>query len=166
MTEDTGKVEISKENLDYYGQLTDEATAEYYNWLKQILMLAAGSLTVLVSLRNQILPEAPKAIYLLQLSWILFAVTIVLALFALRGHHILLFNAARDLFKTAIGKSDVKAGMVEAPKIYSIFGQVTPWVLVSAVLSLTLFGILNLGYKAPQTIEAPKTQITIPKNIN
>jgi len=157
-------VSISKDNMKYYAQLTDEATTEYYAWLKQILTLASGSLTVLVALRNQILPADPKAILLLQLSWLLFAAAIILALFALRGQHILLFHTARDLYQAATNPKIEKVGMTTAPKIYSKIGQATPWIFVSAVVALALFGIVNL-IPVPKTIvETPKTPASISEN--
>jgi len=154
-------VKISEENLKYYGQLNDEATNEYYAWLRQILTLSSGSLTVLVSFRNQILPSYPKAIVLLQLSWFLFAVSIVLVLFALRGHHILLFHAAHDYYQAAIAQKKDTVQETKVPGIYSKFGIAVPWVFVSAVVALTLFGIVNLNPATKTTPETQKTQVTI-----
>jgi hypothetical protein len=131
-------LKMSPENFASYGKITDDATNEYYAWLKQILTLASGSLTVLVALRNQILPEHPQGLILLQLSWFLFALSIILALFALRGHHILLFHTARDLFQAATGQKSDKVGATTTPKLYSKLGQTTPWVFVSAVVLLSL----------------------------
>lgn len=160
MTDDK-QVKMSGENFKCYGQLTDEATSEYYAWLKQILTLASGSLTILVALRNQILPDVPKTIYLLQLSWLLFAVSIVLALFALRGHHILLFDAARDLYQSATGQKNKQAGGTTTRDIYTKIGRAVPWVFVAAVVALTLFGIVNLIPATKTTPETQKTQATI-----
>ena len=154
-------LKISPKDLTSYGQITDDATNEYYAWLKQILTLASGSLTILVALRNQILPEHPQGLILLQLSWFLFALSIILALFALRGHHILLFHTARDLFQAATNQKNEKVGMTTTPKLYSRLGQITPWVFVSAVVLLTLFGILNLTQGAKTRPDIQKTQATI-----
>ena len=155
-------LKISPDNLNSYGQIIDEATKEYYAWLKQILTLASGSLTVLIALRNQILPEHPQYLILLQISWILFALAIVLALFALRGHHILLFHTAQDFRQAATSQSsDTVAGMTKAPDIYTRFGQIVPLVFVSAVVALSLFGILNLSQGAKTKLETQKTRATI-----
>ena len=59
---------IPIQNYDEYCQIVDEGTKEYFAWLRHILTLSAGSLTILVALQNQFLPSAPKALFLLMLS--------------------------------------------------------------------------------------------------
>jgi hypothetical protein len=137
---------MNKENFDTICRLGDEATLEYHSWLKQILTLSSGSLTILVSLRNQILPEHPQSLILLQLSWFLFALSTILALFAIKGHHILLFHTQQDCIRAATDETcEQVAGIATVPKAYQIPGVIVPWVFVLAVVSLSLFGILNLN---------------------
>ncbi|MDF7808396.1 hypothetical protein P4E94_13155 [Pontiellaceae bacterium B12219] len=135
---------ISESALIQYSQLIDEGTLAYFTWIKQILTLSVGSLTILIGLRNQIAPGIPQASIILQISWFLFAASIVLSLFALQGQHILLFHTAQDCLNAVKSGMDKGAGSVSIPNKYRICGQITPWVFVSAIVSLTLFGILNL----------------------
>jgi hypothetical protein len=145
---------ISESHLSEYRQLADEATLVYFAWMKQILNLSSGSLTILIALRSQLAPGTQKATILLQISWILFALSIVLSLFALQGHHLLLIHTAQDLIQSAKAQKTNSAGFVPYPTARRKIGQIVPWIFVSAIVFLTLFGIVNL---TPDTKTKPET---------
>ncbi len=136
---------ITKDDFDTINQLTDEGTKEYFIWLRHILTLSLGSLTLLVALQNQFLPAAPQALFLLKLSWILFAASIILALFALAGNHLLQFHTAREYFRAAKSQETNVVRRTEIPEPYKTIGRIVPWVFVAAVVALTCFGIVNLN---------------------
>ena len=78
--------------MDSAKSVLDAATVEYFAWLRQILTLSSTSLTVLIALRSQLVPEHPQSIWLLQLTWIALMTTIASALWATAGHHKLLLR--------------------------------------------------------------------------
>ena len=152
---------LSIQDYEEYSRIIDEGTKEYFAWLRHILTLSAGSLTILVALQNQFLPAAPKVLFLLKLSWILFAVSIILALFALAGHHLLLFHTAQDYLKLATRHETSAAGHTSVPEPYKKLGRIVPYFFVSAVVALTLFGIANLTLQNKTIPAIEKKQGTI-----
>lgn len=69
----------------------------YWGWVRLVLSLATGALTVLVSLQGHYVPKQPAHPWLLVLGWALLVVSIVAGLWALRWSHIGPLVAARNL---------------------------------------------------------------------
>jgi len=150
-------------NLDEIERLLTAGTSEYIAWLRSILTLSSGGLTLLVALQGQFVPQSPRLILLLQFSWILLAVSVLLSLFGVAGLHRLYFAAVVKLVLEESRNQGTEAGDRRAPPIpmpepYRSCGRIAPWAFVLAILSLCAFGIANLPRQSPASTPASGKQ--------
>jgi len=141
------------DTLDELERLITAGTTEYIAWLRGILTLSSGGLTLLVALQGQFVPESPRLIALLQFSWILLAVAVVLSLFGVAGFHKLYFSAVQSVLMGARNPESGAVGRiappVPIPEPYRSCGRIAPWAFVLAIVSLCIFGIANLPSRSP-----------------
>ena len=134
---------------DELERLVTTGTSEYFAWIRGILTLSSGGLTLLVALQGQFVPKAPRLLFLLQFSWILLAVAVVLSLFGVAGLHKLYFAAVVELvLKEAHSRESARGGRLAPPlpipEPYRSCGRIAPWAFVLAIVSLCMFGVANL----------------------
>jgi len=66
-------------------QLLDEHHTNYYQWMKHLVTLSSGGLTILVSLRSSYIPDSPIGLWLLSGCWLLLCLSLLSGLYALYG---------------------------------------------------------------------------------
>jgi hypothetical protein len=121
----------------------------YYNWIRQIVTLSFGSLTLLVLLQNTYIGPSPKLIWLLLTSWALFAVTVLSGLLALYGEscgRLEIANVLKSVSATIRRtKSDYSSGGVYKMRpIFAVSYHVTIFCFLAAIVCMTLFASINL----------------------
>ena len=124
----------------------------YYGWIRLVLSLATGSLTLLVSLQGHYVPKQPIYPWLLVLGWVLLGLSIVAGLWALRWSHMGPVVAARNLRRLRNKAGDHGAAVIlqrggggaapPASHRWSIWLMSTSF--VSALLLLCAFSAVNL----------------------
>lgn len=138
-----------------FEQVVSDSTKEYFSRLRSILGLSSASLTILVGLQSQFVPQQPRLLFLLQLSWVLLAVAIVLALFGVAGLHHLRFRFAEKLIDQALIREMRAAGRrgiyVPIPQPWRTCGRCAPWAFVLAMVCLCVFGVANIGHQPKPT---------------
>jgi hypothetical protein len=70
---------------DVERQLLESHLSSYYSWIKHVVTLSSGSLTLLVALQNSYIPPNVKNLFLLKISFIFLALTILTGIIALYG---------------------------------------------------------------------------------
>jgi len=150
--------------MDSAKSVLDAATVEYFAWLRQILTLSSTSLTVLIALRSQLVPEHPQSIWLLQLTWIALMIAIASALWGTAGYHKVLMRLYVS-HRRAEQIRDQTSEMIPVPRFYLRCGKIAPFAFLVALLSLGVFGVLNIGTHSvnkPATLPAGTTAPAIP----
>jgi len=134
----------------------DAATNEYFAWLRQILTLSSTSLTVLIALRSQLVPEHPESIWLLQITWIALMIAIASSTWGTAGHHKLLLRGYES-YRRAEETMDPRSERITVPRFYLLCGKTAPVAFLVALICLGVFGVLNVG-----TPQANKSTIATP----
>ena len=124
----------------------------YWGWIRLVLSLATGALTLLVSLQGHYVPKQPVHPWLLVLAWVLLVLSVVAGLWALRWSHIGPLVAARNLRRLRRKAGDAGAvavlarggggAMPPANHRWSIWLMSASF--VSALLLLCAFSAVNL----------------------
>lgn len=125
----------------------------YYAWIRHVVTLASGALTVLVALQNSYIPDNPQGLELLIMCWVGLVLSILLGVVALFGEALTPLDCVRELrevrrhygdnvaaewFERDVGKNPRK-GFLYAQKAL-------PWFFVGALSCLCAFAIQNLPY--------------------
>lgn len=131
----------------------------YYAWLRQILGLSSGALTLLVALQGSYIPQHPVGLPLLRWCWCLLALTILSVLVALYGESAIPLAAAnglrkiwRDQGEAAVAAHLRNNSSPPSPAIYLWSARVAICAFALAVIAMASFAILNL---APPKQELP-----------
>lgn len=123
----------------------------YYGWLRQIVTLSFGSLTFLVLLQKNYIPENPQYLWLLLVSWGLLALSVLSGVLALSGEFQIHLDAEHYLGKVV---SQLRKGghldspiptILEPRPIFQISNRLTISCFLSALLFLTLFASININ---------------------
>lgn len=124
----------------------------YYSWIRQVVMLAAGCLTVLVSLRNSYYPANLPVPLLLKACWAGLGLSILLGLVALRGEAQTALDAIVNMHNIRDNCGDRRAAHMinqnllttsqKSRYIYAARAFYLSFAL--SLLCLSLFAILNL----------------------
>jgi hypothetical protein len=129
----------------------------YYNWLRQILGLASGALTLLVALQGSYIPQHPVGLPLLQLCWGLLAASILSSLLALYGESAIPLDAANNLRRMFHAKGEAQTALYiqrndYAPpkRLYEWAEKATVLCFAASVVLMALFGAINLSHSPPQ----------------
>lgn len=124
----------------------------YWGWIRLVLSLATGALTLLVSLQGHYVPKAPLHPWLLVAAWVLLLVSIASGLWALRWSHVGPMTAARNLRQLRARLGDAAAvqhlqqgtSQLPAPATH----RVAVWLLSASFLlalaALCTFSALNV----------------------
>jgi hypothetical protein len=144
-------------------QLLDEHHNYYYQWMKHLVTLSSGGLTILVSMRNSYIPDSPTALWLLSGCWLLLCLSLLSGLMALYGQAASPLDAALRLKTSRKNEGDLKTlaqamygGFVIFPhKIYryAYFGATLFFGI--ALVSLLCFAVMNRG-SSQKSPEVPK----------
>lgn len=124
----------------------------YWGWVRLVLSLATGALTLLVSLQGHYVPKQPVHPWLLVLAWVLLVLSVVAGLWALRWSHMGPLVAARNLRRlrrkagdagtVAVLERGGGGAMPPANHRWSIWLMSTSF--VGALLLLCAFSAVNL----------------------
>jgi hypothetical protein len=124
----------------------------YYDWIRQVVTLAAGSLTALVALQGHYVPRNPAHPRTLAIAWVALALTILFGLLALRAESSLHLASARRLRAIRATHGDAYATRFVRRSTGMGPGWIHRWsvnlMLLSflvALVSLCFFSIANLG---------------------
>ena len=125
----------------------------YYAWIRHVVTLASGTLTILVSLQNNYVPDNPRGLPLLILCWAGLFLSIALGLVALFGEAQTPLDAAKNLQKRrhlygdGVIAKQLEKNSKAAPKKNFLYAQkALPWAFVGSLCCLCLFAIMNLPY--------------------
>lgn len=135
---------------DVIRRLCIEGNQKWYDWVRQMLTLSSSGLVLLVSLQANYLPKQPIAIWLIQTSWGSLAATIASAAIILFGEHASHFESAREMQRALNTQgfpaaAQLAQGTYQPKRIYVIATRALPCFLTIAMLSLTIFALLNVG---------------------
>jgi hypothetical protein len=136
------KSDSHSESLDF-GDAAQTARAKYFDWVRQMMTLSAGSLTLLIALRNTLLGEHPRWTILLQASWAAFALSVGCAAIVLFSDHATLRSwVVAKMSREFDGGPPVP--MIFPPRpIFQWASRAFPWLLAAAFVLLCAFAILN-----------------------
>ncbi len=127
------------------GQVGNQSTERYYDWVKQMLSLSFAALTALVALQNNYTPGSDIARYLLWGTFLSLAASVVCAAIDLRGAAQGLRAQSRQM-ATDVQKpfENRSAGYVGSPPLLAnIASDALPWILALSVSCLCAFAIVN-----------------------
>lgn len=123
----------------------------YYGWIRHVVTLASGSLTVLVALQNNYIPENPQVLPLLKLCWVGLGLSISLGVVALFGEVQTPLDAAKNLRKNRQLQGDhyaakrIEKNIGTNPQKGFLYAQkALPWCFVASLCCLCVFAIMNL----------------------
>jgi hypothetical protein len=136
-------------------RLSGQHVKPYYDWLRQILGLSSGALTLLVALQGNYIPQHPVGLPLLQLCWGLLALSILSALLALYGESAIPLEAANHLRRMVRDEGEAVAALYVRNNTFAPSPAIYGWARKSTVLSfalsvvlIALFGVINLSHPA------------------
>jgi hypothetical protein len=137
---------------DIERRLVEQHIVPFHNWLRQLVSLSSGTLTLLVGLQNHYIPQHPTSLWLLRVCWGCLAIAVLSGLVALRGewqNPLDAFSALRRKRANhgdAAAAADIEQNSSHAPRfIFRAAVQITFWCFILSVLTLAAFAILNLG---------------------
>lgn len=139
---------------DIERRLVLEYGEKRYNWHHQLVTLASGGLTLLVSFQANYVPQNPEYIYLLSICWAGLAISILSGVLALVGAAQTPLDVAVSLsrHRDVHGDSETIAHLNQTNGIsqrerlpYQIAERLVVGSFVAALVSLALFAILNIG---------------------
>jgi len=129
-----------------------EHMAPFHGWIRSIVNLSAGALTLLVGLQGQYVGPHSKGLWLLRLSWGILASTILTGVFALMSEWRTPLDAGMKLYKVLKDEGVESANRYLADNpIYSPRNSlraavpITFFLFCSSVVSIAVFAIWNLG---------------------
>lgn len=146
-------IKLTADELDVVvSKIQNEHRQPYYGWIRQVVTLSFGALTLLVLLQNNYIPSNPKLIWLLLTSWVLFAVSVLSGLLALYGESQIYLDTAHELskisYKIRANNEDRYVETTHKLKpIYGIAFYAMLFCFLSATICLTLFASINLFTK-------------------
>lgn len=153
------QTDVSSQNMerrtvtldDIDRRLTQEHREPYYQWIKHLVNLSSGALTLLVSLQNTYLPKHPQGIFLLKGCWISLAIAILFGLLTLYGESQSCLDAANDLRRKRRTLGDERAALLLSQedgymprRIFRLSYSATVLGFASATVLLVLFAVWNL----------------------
>ena len=123
----------------------------YYAWIRHVVTLASGTLTVLVALKSNYVPVDPQHLWLLKLCWVVLALSILSGVLALRGEWQTPLDSANQIQKNRKKHGEHYASQVVTSgsaipvrKVFSYAAEcLVPFYGLSLLL-LVLFAVLNL----------------------
>jgi hypothetical protein len=129
-----------------------EHMAPFHNWIRSIVNLSAGALTLLVGLQGQYVGPHSQGLWLLRLSWGILASTILTGVFALMSEWRTPLDAGMNLWKV-LREDGVESAnrYLEDNPMYSPRKSLQAAVLATfflfcfSVVSIAVFAIWNLG---------------------
>lgn len=136
---------------DIEKKLLKEHWSGYYNWVRQIVSLSAGALTLTISLQKLYIPDKPSGLWLLQFSWLCLILSLYLGLLVLYGEVQVPLDNLNELRQLRAQNGDRETGIsiLEFPffKVRSIY-RIAYLLMASsfslALLLLSLFAIFNV----------------------
>lgn len=125
------------------------STERHYAWVRQMLTLCTGSLTVLVALHKSFVPESPRCHWLLYITWIGLGVSITIGATILHGEAVHLRDGVRtemDAFlkRLETGENKVRVRATAGPRHYDIANRLFLWCLAVSLVSLVCFALFNI----------------------
>src|SRR3972149_1703775 len=132
---------------DTLKRIADAGTREYFAWIRHILTISTGGLTLLVALQSQFVPAHPRWIILLQGTWVLLAASVLFALFGLAGMSAIYLQAGNMLLKSAQAPAQITGArrvLVCIPQPYRTCCKIAPWTFLGAIVLLCIFGVANV----------------------
>jgi hypothetical protein len=146
---------------DVERRLVTQHREPFNNWLRQLVTLSSGALTLLVGLQGQYVPQHAKGLVLLRLSWGFLAVAVLAGIVALRGEWQTPLDATsrlrelRGVHGDAAATASLLADDSYRPRrVFVLATEATFWAFVLAVVSLAAFAMWNLGSAVPVTSKA------------
>lgn len=127
-------------------RLTDLHRAAYYAWIRQVVTLSSGSLTLLVGLQKHYLPSTPHNLWLLKSCWGGLTLSILLGVVALYGEAqspLIGLNEIENnecLYRAEGGRRST----IFLPKGYEIAQKLLAWTFSGSLTCLFFFAVLNL----------------------
>lgn len=138
---------MTAEELRAVFALADAREQKRYAWLRQLLVLASGSLTVLVALRAgaQI---TGAALFSLRSAWVSLGIAIVFGAFSLHGEvwmarELVRLTVEENKQRTLSGSQLPSPSVARLPKRYVWSERLFYATLVAAVVSLVLYALLH-----------------------
>jgi hypothetical protein len=125
----------------------------YYDWLRHLVTLCIGTLTVLVALQGHYVPLHPKLLWALALCWAALTATIFLGILVLRAEYLLPLDAVRKIqvSRASIGDRATenlisRGGLQVSPPWHHRWAvRLMLALFFLALLSLCVFAISNIG---------------------
>ena len=125
----------------------------YYKWIRHVVSLASGALTILVALQNNYMPDNPQGLPLLILCWVGLFLSIALGVVALFGEAQTPLDAAKNIRKRRATHGDNQVAQqmeknsgTNVRKSFLFAQKALPWCFVASLCCLCLFSIMNLPY--------------------
>lgn len=123
----------------------------YYAWIRHVVTLSSGTLTVLVALQSHYVPKDPLYLWLLQLCWLLLVLSILCGVYALQGEWQTPLDIARKIQDNLAKKGQDHAikVIIHAPatsprRTFSYAKKCTFPLYAFALFFLVSFAVLNL----------------------
>lgn len=127
-------------------RLTELHRAAYYGWIRHVVTLASGSLTLLVGLQKHYIPVDAHRLYLLKYCWGGLTLSILLGIVALYGEAqsplIGLNEIESNEYLYRVGHGHRSTAFL--PKEYEIAQRLLSWTFSGSLTCLFLFAVLNL----------------------
>lgn len=130
----------------------DNHKEPYYAWIRQVVSLATGALTLLLGLQGHYVPLKPQVPVVLAVAWVSLALTVVFGLIALRWSYRAPMAAAEDLRRARRDLGDekvvqwVRSGQLSArvPASHRWSVRLMTASFIIALIAMCAFSVVNL----------------------
>lgn len=134
---------MTRELFQQASDVFNDAQVQYHQWVGQMMNLSVGSITVLIALRSNLIPDSPRYLWLLQICWVSLATSIVIASVILHSRQEMLYQVGVELSKMATGAKPLEPIGVPPNVLCKLSMRALPYTLAIAICTLTAFAVLN-----------------------
>lgn len=127
-----------------YSTHVERMNESYYAWVRQMMAITSGQLTILVALKSTLVPAAPVLLWTLGATWIVLAISLLLAALILWGEHDVHARMAMAIERRSQVGEDL-GGLTVVPRAICTIARIGfPWTLASSLFFLCVFALANI----------------------
>jgi hypothetical protein len=135
---------------DIERRFSEDSRKSYYSWIRQVVTLSVGALTLFVAFRNSYISQNVKCLLLLKFTWGLLAVSILSGMYVLWGEVETPLDAINHLREMRKSYGDYQAAKnvnTNIPfipkKRYKLALKILSISFVASFLLISIFAIIN-----------------------
>ena len=140
-------IDPNKHIDDFISNISNQINDVYYAWIRHIIALSSGALTLLIAFKNNYVPANPEHLILLKACWVFLILTILLGIVASYGETSVLLDVRKKSieFRNLPLEQRLNHQIFAEPRKSIFYAQrAVPLTFGGSLLFLALFAVLNV----------------------